>query len=212
MGQHQKSWTNGRGVLTNPRSSNCLAEANRGESQATRVLSGGEFADVEPVAAEVAKPQAGDDASVPEPVQPAMNSAAARQGPRFESRRAFAGSEGMKEGLASLMVAPPYDPVGTMFDGQQQATDIVVYAPMVDEVVKIAWPVGNGGPVEPYQLANWLEERGLFWSCFMATRKIRRTPCVSLFARTGKFRRYATARQSAARRFSLSGVEPSLRE
>ncbi|PPQ96944.1 hypothetical protein CVT26_005963 [Gymnopilus dilepis] len=68
--------------------------------------------------------------------------------------------------MPSPLREPPPDPFSQMHDLQQRSDDIAIYAPMIDELVAIAWPMESGKAVPPFALVGWLNARGLHWPCF----------------------------------------------
>ncbi|KAF8186517.1 hypothetical protein K438DRAFT_1973322 [Mycena galopus ATCC 62051] len=73
-----------------------------------------------------------------------------------------------------------------LFDGkmaayQRTCTDIVVYSPNVGNIVKVAWPIVNGGLVPANLLAQYLRTKNRYLPCFCCFKDAQGVPQNSVF-------------------------------
>ncbi|GLB33508.1 hypothetical protein LshimejAT787_0103920 [Lyophyllum shimeji] len=57
-------------------------------------------------------------------------------------------------------------PFNECVEFQEASTELVVYSPIVRQIVTIAWPLFQKKRIVPKGIKAWLRTRGLHWSCF----------------------------------------------
>ncbi|KAF8058006.1 hypothetical protein FPV67DRAFT_1525424 [Lyophyllum atratum] len=49
---------------------------------------------------------------------------------------------------------------------QEASTELVIYSPLVGQIVTVAWPLYQNKRIVPAGIKSWLRNRGLHWPCF----------------------------------------------